>query len=351
MTAWKLLRAMSELPPEMLDAALNAGTQDSGSEHHTAPVTQDSGRGTVSLRSAGTASSEHNRFIRISMILASAACMVLMLGVMLHFRHNPQDDNGIVMMSDVSDHINEITGTEPPQTTVPAPSTQPTAALTTQTTAVTAEQTDSSRETSDSAAAVTQEMITEPVTVTETEAVTSAETETTTAAVTYAENVPVLLAMGDGKGTMETDITWELVTEQAEITAYLSGDTPVVTVGEGQKSADVSAAIMENCSMLRIRFAAEDGIWSSYGITGAELDSSGVLHLSIAVYEDGIPMYAPEEGPQAWVYETAMLFEKGSLPDITDVTTELTFYDGTDNITQWLSYTEDLLNDIYIHVS
>jgi hypothetical protein len=347
MKAMTLLRAMSELPPEMLEAAMNAGAQDEPSAESGAavPVTQNTGKGGVFYQANEAHPKEYSKIFRISGILAAAACLVLMLGVMLHFRQ--ENDSGLVMMSNVSEDIAEITMTEPPQTT--AYTTADLAVTPTETVHTTTGMPDTAETAGGTATEAAEETAAaQTETIAETTEPEHTETGTvTTTAVTYAENVPVLVAMGDGAGMLAEESVWETVTDKAAIDAYLNGSEPVVTLGTGQKSNDITEEIMNDCTMLRIRWEMGNCAWSSYGITGAELDENGVLHLQIAMYADLSQMTIQE----TWIYETALLYQTGTLPDITDVKLELTRYEDTEGIEQWLAYTQVLQEDVCIHTT
>ncbi len=344
--AMTLLRAMSEIDAEMMEAALNAGKGGTAKNGEPSESKQEPAGETAIVQTAAPERFSI-RHLRISGWIAAAACLILVIGAACFFR---QDHSGLVLQPSVAENIVEITGTEPPQTTVFQATLLTEAALpaeTGQQTTVTAVSA-AGEEPAHTAEAKTDTVPAETRTAAETVTETASEaavTETTTA-VTYAEYVPVLVAMGDECGTLTEETAWEIVTDKEAITAYLNGTSPEVTLGEGQKDAAVTAEIMANCSMLRIRWQQPDHSWASYGITGAELDADGVLHLSAAMYDDGTPHEEAE-----WIYETGLLFAAGSLPQITDVRLELKYYSDFQNgITAYLSYQDALQDDVHIHI-
>ena len=347
MNAMILLKAMSEIAPEDIEAAMQAGAEPKavGDADFTDTTEQEGSGAVIRQTVTQTAEPDSGRHLRIGGLVAAAACLMLVIGTVMFFR-SQQDD--FVLTSSVPEVLEE-TGTIPAETTGD-PLTQTTAKTdppqqnhtnTGNTAAVTAEHAASQ----DNGAAETQ---TEAVTETTTE-MTAAETTT---AVTFAAEVPVLVAMADDAGTLtkqdgsayaDGEATAELLSGQDAVQHYLDSQTPAVTLGEGQKSAEAAAKIRKNPVLYRIRWQMHDAKWSSYGIRSAKIDGSGVLHLQIAMYSDGMPQAQPD-----WIYETGLLYEAGTLPEITDVSLELTYFEDTDGIEQWIAYQAALEDDLYV---
>lgn len=358
MTAMTLLRAMSDISPQDIEAALCAG-HDAEADADASYAEEQRGIGRVIGSAAPPAEPPPVR-LPLGGWLAAAACLVLTTGIILHFR---QADSGLVLAPSLPDQIVEITGTETTAATDSvtnltasdfASHTVYTTATTEASAAVTAigeasegdgtaPDSDAPSEPQQEAAPTTAPPASEPL-----------PPETTTA-VTYAERVPVLIAMADDAGRLthadgsafaDGEHTWERCTDAAAIGDYLNGEQPVVTLGSGQKSDSITEQIMQNAEMLRIRWQSTDAAWESYGIQYATLDRNGVLHLDIAMYSAGTPQ--PESD---WVYETALLYEAGSLPPVTAVDLQLVYFDDSDGgIAEWLHYMASLLDDVDIHI-
>ncbi len=348
MKSMTLLKAMSELEPQDIDAAMKAGAggraagQDFDGE-------ESAGHGRVIIQTA-QAKPLAGRNLRIGGWVAVAACLTMAVGAVMLFNRDAGD---LVLTQSAAEQIAVETGTETGITTAAA-ETQTTAkqnadqanpAVTVVTTVVEAQadQTDVSADPAQSEAEGDQTTAAQ-----ETE---TAETTTTAAAVTYPAEAPVLIAMADDAGTMAAEYAngqpeWTLTEGADAVNAYMNSPSPVVTLGEGQKSAAVSAAIMQNPVMCRIRWQKESHKWNSYGIRSAELDADGVLHLNIAMYADG-GSYEEAE----WIYETALLFEAGTVPQITDVRLDLTYFEDTDGIEQWFAYQAALAEDVNVHIN
>lgn len=360
MTAMTLLRAMSDIAPQDVEAALRAGSGGASAEPEpdSDSGTERSGIGAVIGSRTLPAESPPYR-LHLGGWAAAAACVLLMTGAILHFR---QDDGDLVMAPSVPEQIVEVTGTEQSETTAVSAATtatEPTdlpqqSTVPVPTVVVTGEGTTPDPASLPDAPQTEAAPVTEPP-----------EPETqpliTTTAVTYAENVPVLIAMADDAGVLthadgssfaHGECTWEHLTDAAEIDGYLNGERPVVTLGSGQKSEEITARIQQNVSMLRIRWQTNDAKWESYGVQYVRLDETGVLHLHIAMYSDGTPQ------PEAdWIYETALLYEAGTLPPVTDVDLQLLYFEdepdtefGLPGIAEWIAYISSLPDDVDIHV-
>lgn len=353
MTAMTLLRAMSDISPQDIEAALRAGSAERAAADSEAAAPER--RGIGSAAGSGVPHAE-SPLIRLPLggWLAAAACLVLTAGAILHFQ---QADSGLVLAPSVPDQIIEVTGTE--TTAVTAADTETTAADTAAHTTYTDTAADAVTVTvigSGTAPEADAPPEQPPESVT---AAPPSEPETqppeTTTAVTYAEYVPVLVAMADDAGLLthedgsaytEGECAWEHITDRAAIGDYLGGEHPAVTVGSGQKSDSIAEQIMQNAAMLRIRWQMTDAKWESYGIQYAAIDRSGVLHLDVAVYSAGTPQ--PESD---WICETALLYEAGTLPPVTAVDLQLVYFDDSDGgITEWLHYIASLLDDVDIHI-
>lgn len=359
MTAMTLLRAMSDISPQDIEAALRAG-HDAEADADASSAEERRGIGRVIGSAAPPAESPSVR-LPLGGWLAAAACLVLTTGIILHFR---QADSGLVLAPSVPDQIVEITGTETTAATDSSPETNAAdaashTAYTTATTEANAvvtvigEDGDGGGTAPDSDAPPASQQADTPTTAPP--ASDTQPPETTTAAA-YAENIPVLIAMADDAGRLthadgsalaDGEHTWELYTDAAAIGDYLEGGQPVVTLGSGQKSDSVTEQIMQNAEMLRIRWQITDAAWESYGIQYANLDRNGVLHLDIAMYSAGTPQ--PESD---WVYETALLYEAGSLPPVTAVDLQLIYFEDSDGgIAEWLQYMASLLDDVDVHIN
>lgn len=359
MTAMTLLRAMSDISPQDMEAALRAGSGESAAAPEPEPDSgaERPGIGMVTGGAVRPAEPPRSR-LHIGGWAAAAACVLLMAGAILHFQ---QDDSGFVTAPSVPEQICEITGTEPAKTT--ARTAETTAAGTTYAPQQNTAPKQPGAVSGDGTApqpAPEQNTQTEAAPATEPDT-TEALPQATTTAVTYAENVPVLVAMADDAGTLthpdgrdfaHGECTWEIFTDASAIDGYLHGEHPVVTLGSGQKPDEITAQILQNPEMLRIRWQTTDAKWESYGIQYVKLDRDGVLHLHIAMYSDGTPQPQSE-----WIYETALLCEAGTLPPVTDVALHLIYYMdepdsdfGVPGIAEWLAYIASLPDDVDIHV-
>lgn len=346
MKSMTLLKAMSELPPQDIDAAMQAGAGGKAVRQPDSGETEPGGHGRVIIRTAQPKAAAGRHF-RIGGWAAAAACLTLTVGAVMLFH---RDNSDLVLMHSASDQIAEetvpaVTGTtaaeSAAQTAAKQTVTGENSAVTVYTTVVT-----ESVENADGTKAAQTEAQTE---LTAAPQQTEPAETTTVPAVTYPAEIPVLIAMADDAGTLPQEYTdgkpeWSLIEGADAVSAYLNSPSPVVTLGEGQKSAAVSAAIMQNPAMYRIRWKKQSHMWNSYGIRAAEIDADGVLHLEIAMYADG-GTYEEAE----WIYETALLFEAGTMPQITDVRLDLTYFEDTDGIGQWLAYQAALAEDVNVH--
>lgn len=357
MNAMTLLRAMSALDPQDLEHALCAGKAQAAD---SAVRLTEPKPGMHTVLPAEAAPPE-NRWLRISGIAAVAACFVTAVSVLLYV-HNR--DDVLMVAPSVSGQFAEITETAAEQT-VPvtyvssesAAARQTTqrseAAAMTATTANTAE----TRETQPPQdTAVSQQTVQDPpaesvtagttalpvmtFTVTQTAPPVQTEAPATPA---YASEIPVLAAMGDGAGVLGSSPDLQIITDAAAIRAYLSGTAPVVTVGNGGKSAGTVDAIMQHPELIRIRWQPESSVWDSYGIESAVLDGNGVLHLTVGMYNSGNPQPEPE-----WIYEASLLCEAGTMPPVQGLDLNVHYYEDTAGITQWLAYTASLDEDVYV---
>ena len=341
MNAMTILKALSEIDPSDIAGAAEAGK--GGVPVQEISDAESKGHGTVILQTA-KAEPSSGRYLRIGGWTAVAACLMLVIGGVMFFGHHEGD---LVLTQSASEQIAEITGITTAGTTVYTEQVlseeyHPASNVTTVYIDTAEPQTNTAADENSS------EQQTEP-TAEETKTETDA---TTTTAVTYPAEIPVLVAMADEPGSiLHTDGTPYGLGE-AELTQltgaeavqnYLNSSAPVVTLGEGQKDAATAAAIMQNPAIYRIRWQMGSPEWSSYGIQAAETDADGVLHLHIAMYSDGRPTLQQE-----WIYETALLYEAGTMPQITDVKLELTYFSDTDGIEQWLNYNAALAEDVYI---
>lgn len=359
MTAMTLLRAMSDISPQDMEAALRAGSGGKSAEPESDSGTERPGIGAVIGGGRTLPAGSPLYRLHLGGWAAAAACVLLMTGAILHFR---QTDGDFVLAPSLPEQIVEVTGTEPSETTAVSD-----AAATTEPTYIPQQNTvpePSSAVTEDSTVPDPAPPPDDPQTgaapVTEPPA-PETQPPVTTTAVTYAENVPILIAMADDAGSLthadgsdyaHGEYTWANITDAADIDGYLNGEQPVVTLGSGQKSEEIAAGIMQNASMLRIRWQTNAAKWESYGIQYVRLDKNGVLHLHIAMYSDGTPQPAAD-----WIYETALLYESGTLPPVTDVDLQLIYYEdepdpefGLPGIAEWIAYISSLPDDIDIHV-
>ena len=342
MKSMTLLKAMSEIDPADIEGAMNAGKGGAGEPEIS--DAESEGHGRVILHTAGPEPSA-GRHLRFGGWIAVAACLTLAVGAAVFFR---QDRGNYVMTHSMSEEVAEVTA----ETTAATAASEEV-----QTTAVTVinPQMEAETETAEQAPVHTEAeqdgnaAQTEPTEAAETQ---TAQETTTTAAVTYPAEIPALVAMADEAGTLTHPDGTAFADGEAELTKiegagavqnYLDSPSPKVTLGEGQKDAATAAAILQDPVLYRIRWQIFDARGDSYGISSAEIDADGVLHLQISMYSDGTEKPQPD-----WIYETALLSEAGTIPQITDVRLELTFYTDTDGIVQWLRYTESLEEDVYI---
>ena len=362
MHAMDLLRGFSEIDPCYMEAAAAAGDQPqpAGSAEPMIQSTQTDVSPDVQTARSGTK-------YRLAGWIAAAACFVMIAGAALHTRFY---DPGLVMPSSQINEIVEVTVSQTEDTLNVMAQTTTTAFTVTSQPESSESLTDADTGTApadtgvpddDTPAVTTGAQQTDiPESQTTVSSTTTVQTTSTTAAQTYAARVPVLVGMGDDSGQLRhadgSDFTvgessYEIVTDRAAIQQYLDGSEPVVMLGDGQKSADVTAQIMENCGMIRVRWQTERPWWEEYGIQSAQIDSSGVLKLQICMYS-GLIDPIPDD---PWVYETALLYENGTLPPVTDVQVTLQYYQegiseltGQLDIVQWLLFNSVLNDDLYI---
>ena len=112
MNAMLLLKAMSEIAPEDIEAAMQAGS----AEHAAAGANlHDTAQNTQGIRQTAVRKAEayDGRHLRLGGWLAAAACLMLVIGAVMFFRsHN----EGFVLAPSMSDILEE-TGTALPETT------------------------------------------------------------------------------------------------------------------------------------------------------------------------------------------------------------------------------------------
>ena len=360
MNAMTLLHAMQAIDPQDLEHALLAGLESGQTAHAEMPQQTE----TLSVLQGKSVPAE-SKWLRTGGIAAAAACIAVTAGVLLYVRGG---DDGLMTAPSVSGQLAEITETASEQTvsavsatSVSAASRQTThsseAAVFTGTPATTAETRETpppddtvvSQQTAPEqpAETVTAGTTSLPVMIrTETQTAPPLQTETKASPPAYAAEVPVLAAMGDGAGALGGRLPasdMQSITDPAAISAYLSGNAPVVTVGSGGKPAGTVDAIRQNPALLRIRWQPETSVWDSYGIQSAVLDGSGVLHLTVGMYSSGEPQPEPE-----WIYEASLLYEAGTMPPVQALDLSLNYYADTTGISQWLAYTASLDEDVYV---
>ena len=361
MNAKMLLRGLSEIDPQYLERALRAA---SGSENRVSAPAVSGGTSDAADRSEIVlhGQTKHSRRLRYAGWAGAAACLLLMCGAaMLFFRHK----NNAVLIPAVSEdqQIVEITGTAASaaatQTTVSAVTvlTQSGAAQSEIQTGETVSAWAPATETIPEASAVAppqsdfspqttvttaENMVTPPVSATT--GTSDSGGKTSDLYENAGQPVPVLVAMGDAAGTLPNSPQITVLTDTAAIQRYLNGSDPVVTLGEGQKSPAVQARILENAGMLRVQWQTQDNRWEEYGISEATLDSKGVLHLGVCMYSG-----TPAQNAVPWIYETALLFENGRLPEVTDVQLDVQFYEEQDGgVSQWVRFNAKLQEDVSV---
>ena len=363
MNAKSLLRALSEIDPQYLEAALKAGEQQNQPESAQTALSQTAEE--ISAEPVQIRRSGIGRKLRIAGWSAAAACLLLVGGAMLHLRQSAKE-NVFVPPASQNEEILEVTGTA----SVTQHSGQNTAALTTatrrimtsavtlpvQTGDVTQNQQQSGESepqqpavTRDAPASTARTQPTEGGQHTQSSVTTAssiAPTDTGTPGPGAVSDTPVLEATADQQGTLpDGKMRFILVNDPAEIARYLSGETTEVTLGEGQKPSDVTDRILNNPQMIRVQWQTQDNRWEVYGIQSAGIDANGVLHLEIGMYtsglrNDGVP----------WVYETALLYADGSLPQITDVQVHWQYFEEQGGISQWLAFQASLAEDVSITI-
>ena len=361
MKAMTLLRAMSEIEPCDIEAAMRAGaggvragTDDSADDPPPAALQM-----TALLPAAaftGAAASEADEsdaphsLIRwhYAGLAAAAACFALTAGALLCFRGQ---DHGFVASPSHPERITEIAPAATTTASTALSGTSVTAADTEQqvdhTTADRSAQTTATTNGTASEApaavpgeetAAQEETQTDPVT--QTSAQETSHT-TTAAPVIYAARVPALLATGDAAGELADRAELSVIRDAAAIRAYLEGDVPEIAVGSGHKSAAEVSAIEDSPVLLRIRWRAD----APRGLQSVSLDADGVLHVAAA----GYCPYPDESSPQPWVYETSLLIEAGTLPEIRTLDFSLEEHIESDGgILEWVRFTEGISEDLYI---
>lgn len=372
MDAMTLLRAMSALDPADLEHALEAGSEQ---YQKTGGILTAPKEGILSVQPSSSAV-QGGRWLRTGGIAAAAACLVMTASVLLYV-HNR--DAGLMVAPSVSGQLEEATEAVTAQTTASSEAAVFTGtAVRTETSAVstvTAASGTSAVQTAETqppetvptqivSQAVTQEQTPQTEAPEHPAGTTTVRTQTTPAAsdspaedtdrpfgpteeLVYESEIPVLVAMGDAAGTLGSSsmpvYEMQQITDDTAIFAYLSGESPAVTLGSGSKGESVTAEILQNPDMLRIRWQLAESVWDSYGIQSAVLDGSGVLHLTIGMYNSGNPQPEAE-----WIYEAALLYKSGSMPPVRELELTLSYYADTTGIAQWLSYQASLDEDVYV---
>jgi len=340
MNAMTLLRGFSSIDPRYMEAAL----QGAAVSPQPASETAEASGGPHAARSRSSTPP-----LRYAGLGAAAACMLLASGVILHLHRQKEDV--LFTASSQNDEIVEMTAgttlTES-ETTVTSTDTAPavpqtTAADATDTVPVQTE---------------TQMLIQNPETMqppdstASTVTTTETVTETTAAPVTYPAQVPVLAANGDQAGTLAKSVQISRISGADAVQRFLNGSDPVMTLGSGQKDAETVQRIMQSPELLRIRWQTDSGCWEEYGIESAVLGKDGILRMTVCMYTG-----APDENPEPWVYETALIWDTGALPPIRDVQLDLQYYTetadpetGIPGITEWLAFDSRIQNDLAIEI-
>lgn len=359
MNTMTLLRAMSAIDPQDMEAALHAHTADSKPERAIRFTGRDSSEAVSGNNPVLPKQSDKaGRRITAGGWAAAAACVALIAAAGLYFR---QTEDDLMLPTSDADYAVSIseTGSVPPlheQTTgTSLTGTDLTEAVTSAAgTADTDQQTTGTPD--DASAAGTPDSDMQETSAPEAEPLPTAETTAALPADPPRTPVPVLIAMADSSGTLyhadgspfdSEESTFSILTDAAKIEDYLNRTEPPVTLGSGRKSADTAEAIRSKPQMLLVRWQMPDNRWTSYGFQQAVCEPDGTLQLSLAMYaeEADVP-----ENP--WIYETALLAEAGMLDGITNVKINFTFYTDTEEtgIRNYMIYDQSLAEDVWISV-
>lgn len=369
MTAMTLLRAMSAIDPEDIEAACRA-TGVSMTFAASSPVLTSEEAETAGFPVPYPKPVSAGKRYAIGGWAAAAACIALVAAAGLYFRNN---DDYLTTPSG-SEWLTEITGTAPAETvptqgtevisagsaetgTAPAVTaavTAPAEAQTTETGTQSPESSSAPAETDDGIPITT---VTESTTAS---AVTSAITtaaESAEAAVLY--TVPALIATSDGKGILSDyrsgipnypgeGIDYEIIYDADVIRTYLERQDPPVVLGSGRLSDADRDAILADPVLVCLRWQESDDRYTSYGFREAELSGSGQLHVDISMYSN-----AAAEHQEPWIYEVALLCKKSDVPAIKTAGFQLDFYsdDDTTGIENYMRYLESLSDDISVMVT
>ncbi|MBR6716882.1 MAG: hypothetical protein IKI77_00855 [Oscillospiraceae bacterium] len=358
MNSMTLLRAMSAIDPQDMEAALNACTA-ANPDRKTIRFTRRDSSEAVSAN--GTVlpkqSEKAGRRIAVGGWAAAAACVALITAAGLYFRRT-EDDLMFPTSEPESAVIVSSTASVPPlheQTTGTVLSGTD---ITTEAPVIAAgtvaagSQTDEVPEASTEPAGTTESDMQE---TTATEAESAPETEMTTApsANVPRSSVPVLIAMADGSGTLVHEDArtplyeplFYITSDASEIDHALNGSDPVFTVGTGRKSEETVEGIRSAPQMIHISWQMPDNRWTSYGIRQAEVSPDGTLQMDIAMYS-----YGEAEQPENWIYHTALLAKAGDLDSIKDVKLNLSYYTDTEEtgIRNYMLYQQSLAEDVWL---
>lgn len=355
MNAMTLLRAMSMIDPEDMEAAYAAG------EGMGSAVLPPESR-TAEAEPAGIPVpypkpvSAGKRYA-IGGWAAAAACLALVAAAGLYFRSN--DD--YMTMHSGSEQVTEIIGTSPAETVLTQTTERSTGPEQTGTTVIETAAVTAVTEMQDSLLpGETAPALPETDTgIQQTAAAADIAAATTTAAPSEAvipAEIPALIAVSDGSGSLTRpdgsafapeESVFVIISDAEKIRDFLGRQDPAVALGTGRKPETDSSAILADPVLLDIRWQMQDDRWTSYGIRSAELTADGVLHLTVVMYSS-----EEAEHPEPWIYETALLCRSGDVPAVTGTELTLVYYTDTEEtgIRNYLRFTDSISDDIYIHV-
>ena len=369
MTAMTLLRAMSAIDPEDIEAACRA-TGVSMTFAASSPVLTSEEAETAGFPVPYPKPVSAGKRYAIGGWAAAAACIALVAAAGLYFRNN---DDYLTTPSG-SEWLTEITGTAPAETvptqgtevisagsaetgTAPAVTAAVTAPAEAQTTETGTESPDMSSAPAETDNGIPITTVTEQTTVsTVTSAITTAS-EPYEAKILY--SVPALFATSDGSGTLpeySSDISYspgeitdfEVIYDADAIRAFLERKDPPAVLGTGRMSDADRDAILADPVLVCIRWQESDDRYTSYGFREAELSGGGQLHVVISMYSN-----AAAEHQEPWIYEVALLCRKSDVPAIKKAGFQLEFYsdDDTTGIENYMRYLESLSDDITVRVT
>ena len=361
MNAMKLLRAMSRIDPCDIEAAYRAAGGDMAVPRIRLYRT-DGAAGSISgTQQPPLSDPAAGRRYAVGGWAAVAACIVLILAAGIFFRSRADfpvtpSDAGTVTQNAA------LTTASPVQTQMPAGSmTEPVQAGDDLITGgFTPAETTPGVQTSAAAETLPEETGTDTTTAPED---TDAVSEVTTAAAESASpsesvqqpEVPALAATSDGSGSLFSEqipaaaqAVPVVITDPAEIRAFLNRTEPPVTLGTGHKSEAVRDAILADPEMLLIRWMMPDHRFSAAGIQRAEVTADGVLHITAAMYADGEPT---DDAP--YVFEIGLLYQAGALPAVRKTELKLEYYIETEEtgLLRYSEFAESLAEDVCIYVT